>query len=93
MRDLMAGAVVESHVAHHAALHDPAGSEKASLSDDALEAVRALNKAGALALLQAMHQIVGAISPGVRGLQGGPLWVLVGMTHVQSDRPPPVHGG
>ena len=65
MQDLMAGAVVESHVAHAATSHDPAGRARASLSDAALPAVQALNKRGALTLLPAMNQVVKALRQGV----------------------------
>ena len=60
VRSLVADAVMESHEAHAAARRDPAGSARAFLSEAALPAVRALNRAGAPALLPAMHWIVNA---------------------------------
>ena len=62
---LVADAVTEAHEAHAAARRDPAGSARAFLSEAALPAVRALNRAGAPALLPAMHRIVNAVQPGV----------------------------
>ena len=62
---LVADAVTEAHEAHAAAQRDPAGSARALLSETALPAVRALNGAGAPALLPAMHQIVNAVQPGL----------------------------
>ena len=61
---LVAHAVTEAHKARAAALHDPAGSARAFLSEAALRAVRALNGAGAPTLLPAMHQIVNAVQLG-----------------------------
>ena len=52
-------------MAHAAARRDPAGSARAFLSETALPAVRALNGAGAPALLPAMHRIVNAVQPGL----------------------------
>ena len=63
VRRLVADAVTEAHEAHTAARRDPAGSARASLSETALPAVRALNGAGAPALLPAMHWIVNAVQP------------------------------
>ena len=65
VRGLVADAVTEAHEAHAAAQHDPAGSARAFLSEAALPAVRALNRAGAPTLLPAMHRIVNAIRPGL----------------------------
>ena len=61
----MADPVTEAHEAHAAAQHDPAGSGEAFLSEAALPAVRALNRAGAPTLLPAMHRIVNAVQPGL----------------------------
>ena len=61
----MADAVLETHDAHAAAQHDPAGSARAFLSEAALPAVRALNRAGAPTLLPAMHWNVNAVQPGL----------------------------
>ena len=55
MRDMVASAVAEAQASHAAALHDPAGSARAFLSQAALPDVSALNRAGALRLLPAMH--------------------------------------
>ena len=65
VRGLVADAVTEAHEAHAAAPGDPAGSARAFLSETALPAVRALNGAGAPALLLAMHRIVDAVQPGL----------------------------
>ena len=65
MRGLVADAVTEGHEAHAAARRDPANSARAFLSETALLAVRALNRAGAPALLPAMHRIVNAVQPGL----------------------------
>ena len=65
VRGLVADAVTEAHKAHAAARRDPAGSGRAFLTETALPAVRALNRAGAPALLPAMHRIVNAIQPGL----------------------------
>ena len=65
VRGLVADAVTEAHKAHAAARRDPAGSARACLSEAALPAVRALNGAGAPALLPAMHRIVNAVQPGL----------------------------
>ena len=65
VRDLVAGAVVEVHTAHAAALQEPAGGMRAFFCDAALLAVRALNGAGALTLLPTMHRIVNAVHPGL----------------------------
>ena len=65
VRGLVADAVTEAHEAHSAARRDPAGSARAFLSQTALPAVRALNGAGAPALLPAMHPILNAVQPGL----------------------------
>ena len=65
VRGLVADAVTEAHDAHAAARRDAAGSARAFLSEAALPAVRALNGAGAPALLPAMHRIVNAVQPGL----------------------------
>ena len=65
VRGLVADAVTEAHEARAAAKHDPAGSARAFLSEGALPAVRALNRAGAPTLLPAMHRIVNAIRSGL----------------------------
>ena len=57
--------MTEAHEAHAAARCDPAGSARGFLSEAALPAVRALNGAGAPALLPAMQQIVNAVQPGL----------------------------
>ena len=62
---LVADAVTEAHEAHAAAGPDPAGTARAFLSETALPAVRALNRAGAPELLPAMHRIVNAVQPGL----------------------------
>ena len=62
---LVADAVTEAREAHAAARRDPAGSARAFLSEAPLPAVRALNGAGAPALLPAMHRIVDAVQPGL----------------------------
>ena len=67
VRGLVADAVAEAHEAHAAARPDPTGSAKAFLNETTLPAVRALNRAGAPTLLQAMHRIVNAIQPGLIG--------------------------
>ena len=54
----MADVVTEAHAAHAAVQHDPAGSARTFLGEAALPAVRALNGAGAPALLPAMHRIL-----------------------------------
>ena len=48
-----------------AALHDPAGSTRTFLSEAALPAVRALNRAGAPGLLPAIHRVLKAVRPGL----------------------------
>ena len=60
-RCLVADAVTEAHEAQAAAQHDLAGSARAFLSEAALLAVRALNRAGAPTLLPAMRRIVNAV--------------------------------
>ena len=65
VRGLVADALTEAHEAHAAARRDPAGSARAFLSEAALPAVRALNGAGAPALLPAMNRIVNAVQPGL----------------------------
>ena len=67
VRSLVAGAVTEAHAAHAAAGHDPAGSTRTFLGEAALPVVRALNGAGAPALLPAMHRKVNAVRPGLVG--------------------------
>ena len=59
----MAGA----HAAHAAALQDPAGSGRTSRGEATLPAVCALNGAGALTLLRAMHRVVNTVRPGLVG--------------------------
>ena len=66
-RGLVADAVAEAHETHAAARRDPTGSARAFPNETALPAVRALNGAGAPALLPAMHRIVNAIQPGLIG--------------------------
>ena len=61
VRGPVAGAVAESHAAHAAALDDPAGSARTFPDEAALQVVRALNRAGALALLPAMHRAMNAV--------------------------------
>ena len=61
----MADAVTKAPKAHTAAQHDPAGSARDFLSEAALPAVRALNRAGAPPLLPGMHRIVNAVNPGL----------------------------
>ena len=63
VRGLVADAVTEAHQAFATARRDPAGSARAFLSGAALPAVRALNGAGAPALLPAMHLIMNAVQP------------------------------
>ena len=65
IRGLVADAVTEAQQAHAAAQHDPAGIARDFLSEAALPAVCALNRAGAPTLLPAMHRIVDAIRPGL----------------------------
>ena len=65
VRGLVADAVTEAHEAHAAARRNPAGSARAFPSETALLAVRALNRAGAAALLPAMHRIVNAVQQGL----------------------------
>ena len=67
VQGLVAGAVTEAHAAHAAALQDPAGSGTTFLGEAALPAVRALNGAGAPALLLAMHRVVNAVRPELIG--------------------------
>ena len=45
VRSLVADGVMEAHAAHATALHDPAGSARTFLGEDALPAVRSLNEA------------------------------------------------
>ena len=63
----MADTVTEAQAAYAAAVHDPASTAKTLSSEAALPAVRALNGAGAPALLPAMHRIVNAVRPGLIG--------------------------
>ena len=93
VRSLVADAVTEAHAAQAAALHDPAGTGRTFVSEAALPAVCALNGMGAPALLPAMHQIVIAVQPGLKGPQGSPLRVLDGVAHVPPMGPAPVNGG
>ena len=65
IRGLVADTVTEAHKVHAAAQHNLAGSARAFLSEAALPAVRALNRAGATTLLPAMHRIVNAVLPGL----------------------------
>ena len=67
VRGLVADPLTEAHQAHAAAQHDPTGRPRTFLSEAALLAVRALNGAGPPTLLLAMHQIVNAVRPGLRG--------------------------
>ena len=69
VRGLVADAVAEAHEAHAAARRDLMGSARAFHNETALQAVRALNGAGAPTLLAAMHQMVNAIQPGLIGLE------------------------
>ena len=69
VRSLVAGPVMEAHAAHTAALHDPVGWARTFLGEAALPNVRALNRAGALALLLAMPRVVSAVWPGLIGPQ------------------------
>ena len=55
VRSLVLDAVPEAHAAHAAAQHDSAGSARTFLGEAALPAVRALNGAGAPALLALMN--------------------------------------
>ena len=59
--------VTEAREAHTAAQHDPAGSARTFLREAAPPAIRALNGAGAPTLLPAMHRIVNAVRPGLKG--------------------------
>ena len=65
VRGLVAEAVAEAHEAQAAARCDLTGSARAFLNETALQAVRALNGAGAPTLLPARHRIVNAIQPGL----------------------------
>ena len=65
VQGLVPGAVVESHAAHAAALHQPVSSARAFLSEAALPAVRALSQAGAFTLLRAMDRVVNAVCRGL----------------------------
>ena len=65
LRGLVADAVTEAHEAHVAARRDPTGSAGALLTETALPAVRAMNRAGAPTLLPAMHRIVNAVQTGL----------------------------
>ena len=65
MRDLVSGALAEAHATHAAALKDPAGSMTTFLREAALPAVQAMNRAGALTLRPAIHQIGNAVHPGL----------------------------
>ena len=56
---------MEAHEAHTAAQRDRTVSSRASLSEDALPAVRTLKGAGAPTLLLAMHRIMNAARPGL----------------------------
>ena len=67
MGSLVADVVTEEHADHAAAPHNPAGSARTFLGEAALPAVRALNGAGARALLLAMHLILNAVQPGLIG--------------------------
>ena len=64
MPDMVVGAVAEAHVAHAAALHDLPGSAGAFLGKAILPTVWALNRAGALTLLPAMHRVAKAVRSG-----------------------------
>ena len=61
----MADAVTEAHAAYTAAQRDPAGSARTLPGEAPLPAVCALNRAGAPALLWAMHWILSAFCPGL----------------------------
>ena len=63
VRGLVAGAAAEAHTAH--ALPDLTGSARAFLGEAALPAVWALNGAGSLRVLPAMHRIVKGVRPGL----------------------------
>ena len=63
----MADTVTEAHATHAAAQRDPAASARTLLGWAPLPAVRALNRAGAPALLRAMHRILNALCPGLIG--------------------------
>ena len=63
--DLVAGVVAEAHAAHAAAPHNQAGSARAFFDEAALLVVLALNGAGALTLLPAMHRVMNAVRPGL----------------------------
>ena len=65
VRDLVADAVAEAHESHAAAQQNPAGSARAFLSEAALPAIHALNRAGAPTLLPEMHRIVNAVQRGL----------------------------
>ena len=65
LRGLVADAVTEAQEAHAAARRDRTGSAGAFLTETALPAVRALNRAGAPTLLPAMHRIVNAVQTGL----------------------------
>ena len=67
VQSLVADAVREAHAAQAFAQHDPAGSARTFVGEAALPAVRALNGAGAPALLLAMPGILNAVQPGLKG--------------------------
>ena len=56
---------MDAHEVHAAAQHDWATSARAFLSEAALQAIRALNGAGAPMLLPAIHRILNAVQPGL----------------------------
>ena len=85
VRSLVAGAVTEAHAA---ALHNTAGSARTFLGKAALPVVRALNGAGAPALLPAMHRVVNAVRPGLKGPEAAPYgYWMQWRTSNRSDRP------
>ena len=59
--------MAETHAAHAAALHDPAGSARIFLGESALPAVRVLNEAGSPELLPAIHRVPNAVCAGLVG--------------------------
>ena len=65
MPDMVAGVVAEAPTAHAAALHDPARSARAFLSEAALRGVGALIREGAVTLIPAMHLVLNTVLPGL----------------------------
>ena len=72
LHSLVADAVMEAQETHAAAQHDQAGSARTFLGEAAFRAICALNGAGGPTLLSAMHQIVNAVQPGLRGPEAAP---------------------